>query len=218
MKAKKLLGAIVAGGMLVGGWEAYAQDQAEKAEMIKSTESKDVAKDLDGPDGAAFRLLPNGYWQIFGQGSASYDFDDNDDIQSAFKEAQLKAKASIAKYLSEKLSTNDSLDELVKKTAQQSTGADKKVTRESVKTTVTSIQNSAEEILKGAIVLAQRKVSNSGSEGGTTVVKVGISSKSLAVAGKIKGDISSVSGKSTKGSKSDPKAKDVEEKTTNSDF
>ena len=69
----------------------------------------------DAPDGAAIKLFPDGGYQITAVGTGVYDFNDPDDIKDARKEAEMRAKAAIAKFLKEDISTSEGMDEASKK-------------------------------------------------------------------------------------------------------
>ena len=162
-----------------------------RAELKKEVKTEDVKEALEQPDGAAFKLTEDGGWQLFGTGSGSYDFNDPDDIMDATKEAMLKAKSNISKYLSEKIDSEETLNNLTekkKKMSKGSEGVSESVSKETIKTQVESIKNSSSAILSGVITLSSDK-KPSGDSSGVVSVKVGVSSKSLAVAGKIAGDI-----------------------------
>jgi hypothetical protein len=122
----------------------------------------------------------------------------------------------------------NNLTEKKKKMSKGSDGSFESVSKESIKTQVESIKNSSDAILSGVITLSTDK-KPSGEDSGTVNVKVGVSSKSLAVAGKIAGDISknlknrngnSASGASpSSGGSNNPKQQNVREvKQSASDF
>ena len=135
----------------------------------------------DEPDGAGIKLLDNGGFQILAIGTGIYDFDDPDDVLDAQKEGTLKAKAAIAKFMKEDLSTEEGLSEASKKVkTSESDGENQKtsVSKTSVKESLTKIHNSAAALLKGVIVLKTQKVPDSGTKG-VVRVQVGVSSKTL---------------------------------------
>jgi len=194
---KQIVTAIAIG--ITGTFPALAQEdnnsqnpEDPKTELKAEVRTQEVKETLDQPDGAAFKLTNDGGWQLFGTGTGSYDFNDPDDIMDATKEAMLKAKSNISKYLSEKIDSEETLNNLTEKKKKMSKGSDgssASVSKESIKTQVESIKNSSDAILSGVITLSTDK-KPSGEDSGTVNVKVGVSSKSLAVAGKIAGDIS----------------------------
>jgi len=193
MKMKRPHGKLVLGVALAvmnGLVIADIVDMGEaKAELKASAENISLMEDLSGPDGAAFEFTADGGWRLYGYGSASYDFNSADDIQDATKEAVLQAKANMAKFVREKISTEIMVNTLTEKRKHLAKGQDAQVSRDSVKTTVETIKNSAEEILRGAITLTTDKVP-AVQEGGAVRVKVGVSSKTLKAAGEIAGAIS----------------------------
>ena len=65
----------------------------------------------DAPDGAAIKLFPDGAYQITAVGTGVYDFNDPDDIKDARKEAEMRAKAAIAKFLKEDIASSEGMEE-----------------------------------------------------------------------------------------------------------
>jgi hypothetical protein len=90
---------------LAGG--VFAQD-AVKADLQKTAAAPEIQKQFDQPDGAAIFLKPDGSFQILARGTGTYDFDDIDDVNDARQEGTAKAKAALAKFMKEKLSTEES--------------------------------------------------------------------------------------------------------------
>lgn len=172
-------------GLLFASVAIFAQDA--KTELMK-TVKQGVGKDLENtPDGVTIRLLPNGGFQIFAVGTGTYDFDDVDDVADAQKEATLKAKANLAKFMNESLSTDEKLEEMsskVKKVSSENGQTSAKVEKTSAKKALTSIKNSSSALLKGVIVLASSKIPGKGTTG-TFRVMVGVSSKTLEAVGKM---------------------------------
>lgn len=173
-------------GLLFGASVVFAQDA--KTELMRTVQKQGIAQDLENaPDGVAIRLLPNGGFQIFAVGTGTYDFDDVDDIADAQKEATLKAKANLAKFMNESLSTDEKLEEMsskVKKISSENGETVSKVEKTSAKTALSSIRNSSSALLKGVIVLSSSKVPGKGTSG-TYRVMVGVSSKTLEAVGKM---------------------------------
>lgn len=138
----------------------------------------------DEPDGASVKLLPNGGFQVTAIGSGEYQFNNPTAIRHARSAAEKRAKATLAKFLKEDLSTKEGMDEATKNTlkmysdgAEQSTAA----TMESVSSTMESIRNSASALLTGVVVIEDEKIPSEG-VGGSYRVKVGVSSKTTQVA------------------------------------
>ena len=174
------------GVFLLGAGVAFAQDT--KAELMQTVQKQGVAQELENaPDGVTIRLLPNGGFQIFAVGTGTYDLDDVDDIADAQKEAVLKAKANLAKFMKESLSTDEKLEEMsskVKKISSENGETSAKVEKTSVKNTLTTIRNSSSALLKGVITLSSAKVPGKGTSGVYRVM-VGVSSKTLEAVGKL---------------------------------
>ena len=169
---------------LVGG--VFAQD-ATKADLQKTAAAPEIQKQFDQPDGAAIFMKPDGSFQILARGTGTYDFDDVDDINDARQEGVLKAKAALAKFMKEKLSTEESFASATKKVKSITLDGQTQtsnVTKESVKTNAQIIRNSADALLKGVITLKEQKIPRKGSSGDIQVT-VGVSSKTLKAVGKL---------------------------------
>lgn len=154
-------------------------DPALKANASSSA----VQEELDQPDGVAITVSPDGNFQIFSRGTGVYDFNDSDDIKDARRDATMRAKANLAKFLNEKVSSAEGLDEITKKAKSMNSDGNvetKAVSKESLKITTESIRNQAEQILTGVITLKDQKVPRG--SGGEIQVTVGISSKTLRAA------------------------------------
>ena len=165
-----------------------AQAQDGKAELLQSVQKQGVAQDLEtAPDGVTIRMLPDGGFQIFAIGTGTYDFDDVDDIMDAQKEATMKAKANLAKFMNESISTDEKLEEMsakVKKVSSENGTTSSSVEKVSAKQTLNTIRSSSAALLKGVIVLSTSKTPGKGTSG-TFRVLVGVSSKTLAAVGKL---------------------------------
>lgn len=181
---KKTTIAVLSALMLTGS--IFAQDNT-KADLQKTAAAPEVQQQFDQPDGAAIVLKPDGSFQIFARGTGVYDFDDVDDINDARKEGELKAKAALAKFMKEKLSSEESLSTASKKVkAITSDGQTQtvNVTQESVKANTQVIKSSADALLKGVITLAEQRIPRKGTSGEIQVT-VGVSSKTLLAVGKL---------------------------------
>lgn len=166
----------------------FAQD-ATKAELEKTAAAPEIQKQFDQPDGAAIFLKPDGSFQIFARGTGTYDFDDVDDINDARREATNKAKSALAKFMKEKLSTEEAFSSASKKVKSITSDGQTQtanVTKESVKTNSQLIKNSADALLKGVITLKEQKIPRKGSSGEIQIT-VGVSSKTLNAVGKLVG-------------------------------
>jgi hypothetical protein len=169
---------------------ASADDAVDdKRDLTKAAASPEVARELDGPDGATMQLTADGGWRIFAIGRGTYDFDDNDDIQQARQEAMLQAKAHIAKFMGETVTSDETLGRLSEKKKSLSSSGAGSVEKTDVKTMTTMIRSQAKQLLAGVITLETSQQPNPKGGGGTFVVKMGISNKTVAVSGRAKGDI-----------------------------
>ncbi len=185
MKIRNLLLVIAFGGVALS---VSAQEVAEnKAQLQEIAKSPEVQEELiNDPDGCEIQIAGDGSYQLFARGTGVYDFNDPDDVKDAKKEALLRAKANLAKFLKEKISTEEGLDEASKKVKSLTTDGQnesKSVSKESVKVTLESIRNSSEAILTGVITLYEIKQPRG--NGGEVQVTVGLSSKTLKAAQQI---------------------------------
>ena len=146
--------------------------------------SQEVQQELESPDGVALQLMPGGGFRIYGLGSATYDFNEADEIRGATQDATLRAKAAIAKFLRERiLSTevmNNTSTKMKKLTAASGDAAKAEITKEAVQTRVEEISSHADEVMSGMVVIASAKkpIGN----GGEIQVTMGWSSKTRGVA------------------------------------
>lgn len=120
-------------------------------------------------------------------GEATLRFGDRQDVLLSTKKATLTAKAEIAKFLSERVSTQDSISDMTKVLTEKNNSGAESATRKSVENMSTEIHNSADQILKGVLTLEQKVDTKSG----VVKVTVGISRKSMASADSIKAHIKS---------------------------
>ncbi len=175
-----------------------AENDAVKAELCAEMANPSVQAEFDEPDGAAISLKDDGSFAIFGRGTGTYDFDDADDVNDAKSEAVLKAKAAIAKFMKEKLPTEEGLEAASKKVKTATSDGQTQsvsISKEAVKTASATIKNSADALLKGAVVLKMQKIARKGSTGEVQAT-VGISSKTLKAVEKL---VNAIDGTPTQG-------------------
>lgn len=131
------------------------------------------------PTGVEIVFLPDGsdWLRIKSRGESDLLIGDNRDVMDAYRKATLKAKAEIVKFMNEKLKTAETMDEMTK-TMTENNGQSQSVNRKTMETLTTSINNSAEAILKGVLTIEQSvdKVAK------VARVTVGVSRKSMKVA------------------------------------
>lgn len=118
-------------------------------------------------------------------GESALKFGDRQDVILSTKKATLAAKAEIAKFLNERISTQDSISDITKVLSEKNGGEAEIATRKSVETLSTEINNSAEEILKGVLTLEQKV----DTKNGLVKVTVGMSRKSIGVSDSIKANL-----------------------------
>ena len=139
----------------------------------------------DEPDGCAVKLLPDGGFQVTAIGSGDYMFNNPKAIRVARKTAEMRAKAALAKFLKEDLSTSEGMEEATKNTLKMASDGNSQstdATMASVSSTMESIRNSASALLTGVVVLEDEKLPEG--NGGSYRVKVGVSSKTTKVSQK----------------------------------
>ena len=136
---------------------SVVQSDGGKQELKEAVEDEDIQEQLDEPDGVAIEMLPDGEWKIYARGSDTYDFNESDEIRFATRNARLRAKAAISKFLKEKIQTKDTLEELsqkVKDISSENGGSPSlNVAKTTVKTSVEQIVASSEAILSGLITI-----------------------------------------------------------------
>lgn len=174
-------------GIALSAMGVFGQDAAVKKELEASTAAPVVQEQLQQPDGVALFAQPDGSFQIFARGTGTYDFNDVDDINDARREANMKAKAHLVKFMKEKLSTVEGFEEAVKKAKALSKGGDAQVanvSKETIKAMSQAIQVSGDAVLKGVITLEEKKIPHQG-DSGEIQVTVGFSSKTLGAVSKV---------------------------------
>jgi hypothetical protein len=127
----------------------------------------------------------SGNWKIIKTGEAIVSIDDAKVVKDAKTEATLKAKAAIAHFIKEDLTSETVFNEVVKDASKIQQGQ-KSVDIESIKTTVTKIRNSANELLKGVTVLGDCYTKNT-----EVRVTVGVKSDTIKLADTVAKDMKS---------------------------
>jgi hypothetical protein len=166
---------------------AEADLKSGTAELEKAAKQPDVQEELEEPDGVSLDDLDAENWKIFAIGTGTYEFNDAEEKKDAVAEAIMEAKASLAKFMKERLSTESQLDILAERESKKAKENGATVTSAStkrMKTSLTSIKNSADEILSGVITLETTMKWNGDS--GEVRVKIAQSEKTLAAAKRFK--------------------------------
>ncbi len=153
----------------------------ELTQLENTVKEQDLIKTLKTEsEGACVRLLPDGSFQIFGIGAATYAAKDPDELLRAQREATLKAKANISKFMSESISSRDRFEEISAKTkvvTAEGKSMEAVVNREALQQMFTNVSLVSEALLRGVVVLGSEK--EQFQEGGIYRVIVGVSSRSL---------------------------------------
>ena len=143
-----------------------------------------VVAELEEPDGVGVDLSDPGNWRIYALGTSTYDFDDADSRNDACTEATLVAKAKLAHFLNEELTSSQSMDKVVTREVAQATGSGRQATKDSITQTVTSIRSTASALLRGVITVDTKWAWRG--EVGECRVKIGQSQKTLAMAAQVR--------------------------------
>ena len=114
--------------------------------------------------------------KIMSTATVSVAMDDQEEVLDAMKEAELTAKAAIAKFFNETIQSDESLDKAVE-TSIKIGGDKKEATKATFKKQMTSIRNSASALLKGVM-----KVGDCYTSGEFVRVTVGLKPDSVAAA------------------------------------
>jgi hypothetical protein len=129
-------------------------------------------------------------------GGASVVFDDVDSVKDAREEATLEAKAAIAKFLTETITSDSEISKIVNESKKMSGSSKENVRTEAIRRTK-SLRNSAQALLRGVQVIGSCYT-----PGAELRVTVGIKNETIAAAERLAGRIgSSVSRQPTSGSK-----------------
>lgn len=131
-----------------------------------------------------------GWDKIMANAESELQFSDRKGIRQATQKAVMRAKANIAKFFNEKLTSSETMDEITKtlsKNEVSGENSNSSASRESIETMIESITNSADAILKGVIVLEQ----NVNRKEKYVSVKLGLSRKTMDTANKMNRALSS---------------------------
>lgn len=108
-------------------------------------------ENIDSVTGVNYEVDENGeFARIRSTGEAELEFGDRKDIRTATQKAQMRAKANIAKFLSERVSSEEVISS-IEKSMTNTAGKSKEAIRETIDTYTENIHNSAEALLKGVI-------------------------------------------------------------------
>ena len=122
--------------------------------------------------------------KIISTATASVAVDDIDSVMDAKDEATLLAKAAISKFLSETISSDETVNKVVNETKSMS-GADKVALRKEVVERLKTLRNSSKALLRGVVPLGECYT-----KGQMVRVSVGIKPETINSAGNLAGGIS----------------------------
>lgn len=106
----------------------------------------------DNVSSVVYELDDNGNFARLRAGSEmDLDIGDRKDIRISTKKAELEAKAKIAKFLSERVNSDEVVEQIENKLTETQ-GNQKTVNRKNIENITTTMHNSAESILRGVIV------------------------------------------------------------------
>jgi hypothetical protein len=155
------------------------------SKLVVAVENPVVYEDVTG---ASVEIDPStGAWSKIRSSSESIlRFGDRQDVLMATRKATLAAKAEIAKFLNERVTTTESVNDITKLVADKNSSADEVATRKAVETMTLEMHNSSEAILRGILTLEQKV----DTKNKVVRVTVGMSKKSLSMADGVKASLS----------------------------
>lgn len=158
--------------------------QGESPSNIQAAHDESVIVYQEPTTGVEIIFASDGKnWEkIIASGESELLFGDRKDVRKATSKATLRAKANIAKFMKEKLSTTETLEEITKTISNSSSKGGEATTtgseRKTVETVIESIRNSSEAILKGILILEQQI----NQKEKVVKIKVGVSRKTMKAA------------------------------------
>lgn len=162
------------------------------AQGTTAVSAKDVASQpavdqmLLDDDGVCIVTAPDGSFQIFTRGTGVYQFANPKAELAARKVARLNAERNLAKFISTKVESQDSVDQIQKNSLTMS--GDGKVQEEhpsleDLETFKDSIKSSTKAVLNGLVVVESKKVPTEGGTGGMIQVTMVYSPKTARASG-----------------------------------
>lgn len=166
MKLLKMFMAFLPGMLAVSG---FSQDKSWTSVLQTLPER---------PDGAFIRLYPDQTFRLFGVGSAAYEKDaDNDDMLRIEKQAAMKAKAELIKFIQQDLSSAETFQNSFKNAEREVSDNGNTRTHSSTiseENFAQQIQSSSAMMLKGIVTL--KVITIPKGSGGLVKALVGVSS------------------------------------------
>ena len=138
---------LITGNLLYGG---ECSDWFEEISKGKNIAGMDVAIQKDSATGT--------WGKIFATGYGEYTFDKNSEKRRAQQKAMLRAKANLAKFMQEEITSKESLSDIANTMSDTSGDGQSQVTSATLKEVeamTEEIHNSANALLKGIIVVCK---------------------------------------------------------------
>lgn len=170
--------------VIAANWAAASEESISYKPMNSGVE---IIFNADGSD----------WQQIKAFGEADLNFGDSTDVRQARKKAVLRAKADLSKFMNEKITTEETSEEITKlcltANTSNNSSAGEEGTRKIVDTTIEKIVNQSSAILKGVLELeSDENVAKK-----YVRVVIGVSRKSIGIADSVgksfKGQSTSIS-------------------------
>ena len=123
----------------------YVEDVAASPEPI-----------YEDPTGVQVKFNDDGTMRaIIASGESELRFGDRKDIRQGLKKATIRAKAHIAKFMNESISSKDVMNEITNIASKDNSNGDSEANREVIESQVETLKNSASAILSGVVTLSQ---------------------------------------------------------------
>ena len=139
-------------------------------------------EDYPYTDGLNIEVVEGGT-KILATAAATVSFDDADSVRDAKDEATLLAKAAISKFLTETISSDETINKAVNETKSMS-GSGKETVRKEVIERVKTLRNSSRALLRGVVPLGDCYT-----KGAEVRVSVGLKPETINAAGHLAGGI-----------------------------
>lgn len=150
--------------------------------------AEEAGEYYDEPTGAAINFNEDGSVRsITAIGEADLVFGDAKDVRTAKQKATMRAKANLAKFLNERISSEEVIDDMTKTATETSSSGDATATRNTIETMSERVHNSAEAILKGVVTLTEDVNHNDK----VVRVKIGVKEQTIRAADSTKGQMES---------------------------
>jgi len=165
----------------------YAQIVVEKYEYVEEP-AKAQEPIYQDPTGVQLRFNDDDTIRaIIALGEAELIFGDRKDIRQAIKKATMRAKAEIAKFMTESIKSKDVLNEITKTVSKTTSQGGSEAVRDVVESQIETMENSANAMLSGVVTLKQ----NVNKDKKFVTVVVGIKEQTIRAVSKLTRQINS---------------------------